>query len=33
MEKNDAEVCREFCLVSVTFQTIWKDGTKIINAF
>jgi len=28
-----ADVCREFGLVNSTMQTIWKNRTKIINAF
>jgi len=31
--KKRADVCLEFGLVSSTTQTVWKNRTKIINAF
>jgi len=33
MEKREAGVCWEFGLVNSMIQTIFKKGTKFINAF
>ena len=31
--KNEANVCREFGLITSTIQTIWRNRTKIISVF
>jgi hypothetical protein len=31
--KKKGDLCRKFGLVNFMIQNIWKNGTKIINAF
>jgi len=31
--KNEANVCREFGLITSTIQTIWRNRTKIISVY
>ena len=31
--KKEADMCREFGVVSFTIQTMWKNRTEIVSAF